>query len=318
MRKFVLNSILFSFFLLVGIIGILTWIDAKGLSDEFYKRLNHSSPSIILGSSRAAQGIVPEVLQDSLSEMNFATPLENFSFTIIASPYSSTYYRAIKKKLIPQVESNGLYVLDVTPYSLRNDRDGERERWDILCGATIQKPNYPYLLRYCRPYKWLSHKSCLLHDDGWLEVRGIPLDSIWIENALKDGTISLNDIEIRKNHYIERMAYYRDWSISKSNERINWLIKTITLLKAHGTVYLVRIPVSQQMKEIEDSIWPDFDKDIISIANSLDISYFSFTEQCNQYRTVDGNHLYYEDAIKFSAALCDSIKHSFTSTVSDK
>ncbi|MBQ7623594.1 MAG: hypothetical protein IJS66_07650 [Bacteroidales bacterium] len=96
MRKFVLNSILFSFFLLVGIIGILTWIDAKGLSDEFYKRLNHSSPSIILGSSRAAQGIVPEVLQDSLSEMNFATPLENFSFTIIASPYSRTYYRATK------------------------------------------------------------------------------------------------------------------------------------------------------------------------------------------------------------------------------
>lgn len=291
MKRFVFQGLLFALLLLAGVWAILTWIDWKGYSDEYYKRFLHPAPSLILGTSRAAQGIVPEVLAAGLPEGAFALPLENFAFSVVGSPYSETYYKAIEKKVGLSEDELGLFILSVDPYSLRSDKAGAKEEWLHLKGATIQKPNYCYLFRYCRPHKWINPgKHCTLHDDGWLEISGIPVDSASVAAATK-----------------RKMSEYNDWEIQKSAERMDWLIRTIDLLKANGTVYLVRIPVSPQMRDREDQVWPDFDQDIRVIADSMSLHYFSFIQQSGNYRTTDGNHLYRDDAILFSKALSDSI-----------
>lgn len=291
MKRFVFQGLLFALLLLAGVWAILTWIDWKGYSDEYYKRFLHPAPSLILGTSRAAQGIVPEVLTASLPEGAFSLPLENFAFTVRTSPYSETYYKAIKKKMGLSEDEQGLFILAVEPFSLRADKAGEQEKWLHLRWTAIREPNYFYLFRYCRPHSWVrpgGHTT--LHEDGWLEISGVSVDSASVAAATE-----------------REMSKYNDWEIQKSAERIDWLIRTIDLLKTHGTVFLVRIPVSQQMKDREDQVWPDFDQDIRVIADSMSLHYFSFIQQSGDYRTTDGSHLYRDDAILFSKALCDSI-----------
>ena len=63
------------------------------------------------------------------------------------------------------------------------------------------------------------------------------------------------------------------------------------------------------MKAIEDALWADFDEDMRTTSQELSVPYFSFIDDCGMYRTTDGNHLYYEDGIKFTKALVDSIKY---------
>ena len=70
---------------------------------------------------------------------------------------------------------------------------------------------------------------------------------------------------------------------------------------------MCRIPVHPQMMAIENRFWKNFDTDMSAIAEKYKIPYFNFTDQNQQYRTTDGNHLYKEDGAVFTKSLCDSI-----------
>ncbi len=301
MKKFIFNL---SIFIIAGIpiiIFICMHFKLDGYTDTSY--LKFSTPrqsSLITGTSRAAQGIVPSVLNKFLNRND----MFNYAFTIGESPYGPTYLESIKNKISANTR-DGIYIIAVDPWSIcdttANPNDSIQFPEISLALGEIKNvslnPNIFYLLHYYQ--KPLYHlftddttSGIFLHRDGWLEIT-IPMDS---------ASISLR-IE-------QKIKYYRNDNLPRykfSAVRFNYLLKTIVFLKTHGTVYLVRLPVHPQMSKIEDELMPGFDNKINSLALNMNVSYKNFKAMSGNYQFVDGNHLYKSSAGKVSAEIAEWI-----------
>ncbi|MCB0765455.1 MAG: hypothetical protein KDB84_12155, partial [Flavobacteriales bacterium] len=166
---------------------IAAW-HADGSSDAYYLRFTgHRHASLIIGTSRGAQGIDPTAFAEGKKGDGWAPDLFNFAFTRANSPYGPTYLRAIAGKLDPG-QDNGLFLVSVDPWALseRKDENGfpESERFLGRMHTFNSTPNPEYLIR-CYGAGWGAllggplvgaDTTLFLHEDGWLEVR-IPMDS---------------------------------------------------------------------------------------------------------------------------------------------
>ena len=198
MIKFI-NKIILFFVLLIGISSlylILIILRPELVYNFYYRFTTDKASSLILGTSRSAQGIKPDIISKNLLNQN--NEIINHSFAIGPSSYGPNYFREIKNKLNRDPKANGLFILSVDPWSLATDStnfsDDTSSFFEIrknlfvgnLKNSSIN-PNYEYLWRY-----WTNKFSPLenlfkhiigynrlieLHADGWLEVN-INLDSI--------------------------------------------------------------------------------------------------------------------------------------------
>lgn len=281
---------------------------AGGYFDAFYLRFtNGPSQSMILGSSRAAQGLRPKIINSGLVEAGYA-PISNFAFTLANSPYGETYYEAIKRKLEkqPAQQQRSIFLLEVNPWSLGKVQGRAEEDFrevDLVLGTVESvahqgRPNYEYLVqRY--PYSWgkilfdpFQKKEMLLHENGWLEI-DIPMDSMAIAQRTQ-----------------AKLAQYRDDvlpSYEPSAARMAYLRKTIELLQTHGEVLLLRLPVHPSMLEIEDEYQGNFDELMCALAKTYAIPYWKSNEAAANYIFTDGNHLSKESGTELSQELVDSI-----------
>lgn len=296
MKKFLTDIFVILTFVGLFFLFICFYLDGIGWSDWAYKKLisEGNCKSMITGTSRAEQGIIPFVIDSIFDLKSKGCPMQNFAFTGESSPYGEVYYNAINRK-IDRRSRNGLFVVSVEPWSLTLNStsdavsDGYREDFQVLnIIQSYYKPNFSYIWNYRSPFMFYN-PNMKLHDDGWLEIM-----------------VSMNnyDVQIRKE---SKKADYKELNYKKSDYRIKWLKKTIELFEKHGKVIMCRIPTDGFFLDVENIIWPNFDSEMYDIAKKYDIQYITFTDKVNYYRTTDGNHLYKEDAIKFTMALCDSI-----------
>lgn len=280
---------------------------ADGHMDEFYLRFTGGQQrSMILGTSRAAQGIRPAVLMGEM-EGPERGPMFNFAFTVDHSPYGPAYLRAVRAKLDPAA-IDGLFLVTVDPWSLCDDSSLEAEpgamaeermflgeQWTF-----IGTPNYEYLLRQA-PAGWGSFlggplhdvdTSSTLHTDGWLEVRvGIDRDEVAKRTSGK------------VRHYRdEKLPYHHP-----SKERMRSLEELVDLLRPHGRVVLVRIPVCDAIARIEEDLWPGFSKTVNDMAVLHDLDYWDLMSDSARYTYIDGNHLDTISSRIFSADLARRI-----------
>ena len=118
---------------------------ADGTTDDYY--LKFSSPkqsSLILGTSRAKQGIIPSVLSSSIENVDYQ--MFNFSFTLKSSPFGLVYYNAIKQKI--DLESkDGCFIVTVDPWSISEkicDLNKSPDSLSVLLGISdfTSKPNF--------------------------------------------------------------------------------------------------------------------------------------------------------------------------------
>lgn len=275
---------------------------ANGKTDPFYLRFTtRPQKSMILGTSRAAQGIRPSVFNSA--GLEFEGPLYNFSFTMSTSPMGPVYLESIQKKLDIEAR-NGIFILEVNPLSLSTDRANQeahlaktgnpsdlswlREEASFVSRMEFVNvwPNCEYLFtEYRRPLYTLllmhfRNRSFLLMPDGWLR----------------------NDVPISKESVAKRMPqklenYRRNFETNDfSDVRMEYLQKTIRFLSPHGRVYLVRLPISVGMYELEKNFLPGFDREIELLCARNDAAYINLIESSGEYRTTDGNHLYRDDA----------------------
>ncbi|WP_400191350.1 hypothetical protein [Hymenobacter sp. B81] len=269
-----------------GVLLLLNPALDAGAVDPFYRRFTTApAGALILGSSRAAQGLQPRVLDSLLRPAGrWAGPLRNFAFTVAHSPYGPGYLRQISKKVRPGTR-NGLFLLAVDPWSVSVEEQerasGELREADAFMGrlnVVWGAPNPEYLLRFGnRPlYEayFAERGPTYLHADGWLEVR-VGLDSAEVQARLE---AKLRD-------------YERLQCISTlSDERVQSLRETIQLLQRHGTVYLLRLPVSAPMRALEQRRWPGFDALVQQLAAEHGVAYLNYHADTS-YATTDGNHL---------------------------
>lgn len=281
MNKFLIKTIGFSFVIII----IFIWIcsRADGYTDPFYIRFTTPKQnSLILGTSRAAQGLQPEVFDSILK-----TEIFNYAFTVAHSPFGKTYLNSIKKKLNPN-SKKGIFIVTVDPWSLSslttipNDSLSFRELKRSLATTPFVNfnPNVFYLYTNWNEkyYKLLSSgkSKMFLHNDGWLEVN-INLDSINLAENIE-----------------KKVKTYREKQLPKaqfSANRFKYFKETISFLKKHGKVYLVRLPIHTKMMEIENELMPHFDDDIKE-AIILSNGYLDLTPRNRDFKYTDGNHLH--------------------------
>lgn len=287
MRKFIFNVFLFAIVVLVSVYVVLSRVD--GFSDPFYLKFTTPVQSnLILGTSKSAQGIIPYNIDENLD-----IKIYNYSFTIGSSPYGPKYLESIKRKLSCN-SSKGIFIVTVDCWSISskcdnpNDVNFFRENNSFLGQMTVvdEKPNFQYLYNYMfGNFYRVIHKSpvALLHENGWFEV------------SLNMDLLSVN--RRTKSNLLNYEKYLKIYKFSKV--RFEYLVKTIEYLNSYGGVYLVRLPISPGLMEIENSLMPDFNSKINKILIHTE-GYLDLTTNNNLFDYTDGVHLYKESGKQVS------------------
>lgn len=299
MRKFLIQIAVF--FALMA--AVMLWLLSRsdGYTDAFYMRFKApAQTSLLLGTSRAAQGMVPEIFNQRLQRSD----IFNYAFTNENSPYGEIYFKSIQRKL-SEDGKDGIFVLSVDPWSLSSDvSDPDNSEKFREVGLTLDKlsfvsmnPNIPYMVT-CFEGQYLDlidrkrDTSLFLHADGWLEVK-VPMNESSVAKRTKN-----------------KIGDYRDNILPKykfSNVRFDYLKKTILFLKEHGSVYLVRLPVHPDMFVLEDKLMADFDQLLKECAVANGIDYLSYKDSVSGFEFTDGNHLAVNSAYKVSTQIAESI-----------
>ncbi len=265
----------------------------KGQVDAFYGRFTGPpAGSLVLGTSRAAQGVQPAVLGARLGG-RFEGPLLNYAFTLTHSPYGPAYLRSIRRKLRPGVR-NGLFIVAVDPWSLSlTGPEGKFPEDNSFIGQlreVSQNPNLAYLAHYqTKPlYRLLLDYATAterLHPDGWLEVR-----------------IGTDSAQVRART-AQKLQDYRRLAATQrlSAGRLGALRQTIEFLKQHGRVYVVRLPVGPPLLRLEQAYQPNFDRLMRQTAAAEAVPYLDYSAE--PYATTDGNHLQRAASAAFSQRL---------------
>jgi hypothetical protein len=266
---------------------------ADGTTDEHYLKFTGEQRSaMVLGTSRAAQGIDPAAFDAILPETSHPHGMLNFSFNIGTSPYGATYLRAIEKK-VDSATRNGLFIVCVDPWSLSSPKNSgpeenvqfpEDERMLARQWTMNGTPNFEYLIRN-HPSGWGSliggplHATetyLRLHGNGWLEVQ-VPMDSASLVQ--------------RRMEKVAHYSVYADQAYAPSEQRMRYLERTIDLLRQHGTVVLLRMPTHQDLLHIEEGYWPEFPSVLSGIAARKGASILDHSTLSDRYIYTDGNHI---------------------------
>ena len=286
----------------LGAAALLPVVQRGGV-DAFYGRFaSPAAGSLVLGTSRAAQGIRPAVLAERLAGQ-FEGPLLNYAFTLTHSPYGPAYLASIRRKLRPEVR-HGLFLVAVDPWSLSaaNGPAGAAEA-DVFPEAqsfigqlhqVSQRPNLAYLTRYqTKPLYRLpldyATATERLHPDGWLEVN-----------------IGLDSAQVRART-ARKLLDYRRLAASQhlAPGRLAALRQTLTFLQPHGRVVLVRLPIGPGLRALEQQYQPTFDAQMRQLAADFSVQYIDYSAA--PYATTDGNHLQKPASSTFSQQLATDL-----------
>ena len=132
MKKFITKIVLTIALPIVGLLAFLTLV--FGNTDPFYLRFTSpKQQNLILGTSRAAQGLKPEIFRNVLGKDFF-----NYSFTNAHTPFGPVYLESIKRKHLEK--KRGIFVIAIEPWSLcswtEDPNDVANFRENTLCVGT--------------------------------------------------------------------------------------------------------------------------------------------------------------------------------------
>jgi hypothetical protein len=300
LKRFLLHISIWGALLAVTFGGVIAY-NAGPRTDFFYNRFTEpKADNLILGSSRAAQGINPSEFGEESSERFF-----NYSFTNFNSPYGQCYFAAAKKKFTEK--KGAITILEVNAFTLSNylrNMEGDEEVFEECETAPSNmwsvdaNPNFEYIIRnYSGDLRTLTGikprpYSIYLHDNGWLEVEMLLDTAYFRENT-----------EEKVKHYNELVP-----KIKPSTERWKALEETVSYFKKYGEVYLVRVPVSPEMEEIEKNYYPSFNSEVVAFAKDNSVKFLNYFHLNDSLYFTDGNHLHRESARTFSKILGADLK----------
>jgi hypothetical protein len=283
----------------------------------YYKVATPKARSLILGTSRASQGIKPAVFNDS--DLGFEGPMLNFAFTEMTSRPGPWYYGAAKRKLDPAAK-NGLFIIEVSPRSLSVpnqkverpdtiDDFSERDYFPSNLSRVDGHPNIEYLLNGYSDHLYalftdsFARKERVLHKDGWLEVLFRPQSDAHLAARI-DKKIKRQLDGFKSSHF--------------SQLRLQYLCEFVGYLKEHGRVVVVRLPSSEKFYALENALAPRFEEDLGKAMAAAGVEYFSFAADWAEYKTNDGNHLQAPYAEKLSRELLAALKTGQRAMLSEK
>lgn len=289
MKQFIIKC--FVFLLLTGGSVIAFYVVFElNFSDRFYAKFLHKTNSMIVGSSRALLGLDPESIAKTYPD---ASGMLNFAFTQRTSPYGEVYYDAICKKLTGA--DNGIFIVEVSPLSLFAGQSALPEEKLVLGELTFFNldPNPEYVLNNSEHPFYLDMFSRSRPD-----AVQVSHPSGWLENTVND-----DGVKKEKKLMTQRAEYDTLFSTTTlSDYRLEWLRKTVQLFTEHGTVVMVRIPVTAAMDSMETGYCPQFDSLMLGIAKQYGATYIhdDLGQEC---LFADMHHMLSASARSYSIAL---------------
>lgn len=159
------------------------------------------------------------------------------------------------------------------------------------------KPNILYLINsYKRQFYHLllrKKSKMVLHNDGWLEVK-FKTDPVEIERY------TVRKVKMYRDEYLGNYTF--------SQVRLESLVETISFLKNHGKVFLVRLPVHPSMMDVDNTLITNFDELMLKISDSTDVPYINLSYMNETVIFTDGNHIHAESGDEVTAELAGKIK----------
>ncbi|MEK6153514.1 hypothetical protein WIW50_09650 [Flavobacteriaceae bacterium 3-367] len=301
MKQFLIKSLVF-FSIVVAILSLVL-VRYGGYVDYFYEKFTSPrASSLILGDSRSLQGIQPEVIKQYFNNTEVERPILNYSFTLKQIAYGRPYTESIKRKL-DSTTKNGLFIISVHPFTLSNRTAQHEEEEGVFFEANMpphnmryvnNSPNYEYLFKnwdYFH-FRGIIRKSSKTHKDGWLEETNLPDDKKLLQQW-KQNQVSLYG------------GFSEKWK--KSPVRMAHLEELCNYLNKHGEVFMLRMPIDDDLLQIENAYWENFDKDMDKLSKKLHVGYINFNTSENRFQTYDGIHIDKFAGVPFTENLCDSI-----------
>ncbi len=281
---------------------------ANDYVDPHYYKFTQKAGGLILGLSRANEGISPYIVEEKLKPyFPFKNPLVNFA--INESHFGAIYLRAIKQKI--QEADSLVFVMSISPgnFSAPKGLDSigifEYDKQLTLGKVSnyTSNPNYNYIIK---TYGAPLYNS--LHDmDRW--PHRISHKNGWNEIVLNNEFGSISDDDI--SHWKSLTIDFFNTKIKQeqlADYRYTYFIKTLEFLKTKGQVFLIRMPSDKMLLKFEKKHWQDFDIEMDSISKVYHIPYFNYAENTETYKTYDGSHLESQSAKQFSNVLANDIK----------
>lgn len=294
-KTFTLKLCVVSILILFAHIAMIPLVDGTTLI-YFHKCSSPKQQNLIIGTSRASQAIMPSVMKDSLG-----IDILNFAFNGTTSPYGKVYAHAIDEKLIENA-TEGTFIVCVDPWSLRVMNDsitGEEEfpeEKNILnkLNSFNGYPNVEFIVKdYHQGWgniaytRWRKNSSVNGHEDGWIEV-----------------TRDIDEKEIEKRTKGKADGFRKSLRDSKiASYRIDEMKLIIEKLSNRGNVFLVRLPVSETIFQIEQKFYPSFDSLITSISQRHNAPYFNMQSLHQELVFNDGHHINRSYAPKCTAMI---------------
>lgn len=317
MKAFVIK-ILYYLLLITVLSSVLLFLIIKypHWVDRYYLKVTTpKATSLILGTSRASQGIIPQIINDKLVG-TFDGYIVNHAFTMGLTPYGPSYERFVKQK-IEEGTKNGIYILEVSPSAfcalatlpndtknIINDTSFFTERHSFVGKITNSStnPNVQYLTKFYSERHFIFehwYNEIINKDRAILENN--PYGSMNV--VVKADTVNLNfRLKRRLNYYLKEYE-----GIGFSQARFEAFDRMVQYLKERGKVYIVRLPIAELMMKEEMRIFPDFDQKMEAFAQQNGLHYFNYINYSKNYITTDGSHLYRPSADLITTQLCDSI-----------
>lgn len=309
MGKLVIRLFVF-FSLIIGLYFFSIYWLGRGTVDMYYNKLNQEAGSLVLGISRAHDGITPQVLKLELTALNLNDSIVNFAFDKYQSPYGKVYLNGIRKKM-KNAQGDGVFILSVSPGSFTAPKYITEEQLIKLDQKMAigkienftENPNYDYIVNcyaqslYTAFLNIKSFDNQTTHKDGWNEVK------------LEVATNKISEEEVANWTAQMVQGYVKGFEKeSISEHRISNFVNTIRYLKTKGHVIVVRMPSGNKIIALENDFWPNFSKQFDSIAKKNEVPFFDYSEAQTDYTTYDGSHLVSESAIRFTRVLANDIK----------
>lgn len=294
MKKLIRKGLLFAVIIMVPYAALQRYVITH--YDHNYPKLTDQHQALITGLSREKRGISPDILQE---EFGMSYTPQNLAFNSATSPYGPYYYSFLERKYLDTRAPDNFHLIGVSPVSVMNIRDSlmdGRESFDLIykLHSVTDEPNLEYLLR--KPALKVLYKEATdsffrrakrevhVHDNGWVEIN------------------------MAQGHRRTQGPVSRSYSVSA--RRIRYLQKTIDMLSKTGRVFLIRMPVSHDVLQFEEGIYPGFDRAMHQIASEKSTPYLNYATRNLSYEFSDkpGHHLTGKSAKEFTHLLSKDIR----------
>lgn len=263
-----------------------------GKLDPFFLRLRtEHNGGLVIGTSRAAQSLEPQYIDD----VDY-----NFAFTIFHSPFDNDYYQLIKK-FHKSKNTTYKHVVCVDPWSLFSYAGDKYENTNPGFAGNIHSSvilfSWLYLIKYVKlkGFDFLYARDYVSQSGRYVVDIG---DSEYREE--KDRRLKAKIESYQKKETFVKGIY------SKTREKN--LMNIIKFLNKSGSVCLIRLPVSEEMFQLENRMCPEFSNLMKDISTKMDVDYFDLTNRNREFRYTDGNHIWNKESSKISTLVDSCLK----------